>query len=763
MNVENNDIVLKFSVDTGNTSRAIKTLSNNLEKLKGALAGFSNDTTKKLTDIANAIDKIGQSSGNIKGLTAELKKLSNVNLDKVIKKVDDMKKGISAETPQFKLSVITDAKQLSTMPSIFETLKIMANTAGKALKYAGAGVLAVGKAAGGRVISNIKNLGKAFTTFTSSIGRIALYRLIRSGIKMVTDGFREGMKNAYMWAKEVGNQFAASMDMIKTSTLYLKNSLGAMVAPLINQIAPVIDVVIDKFVDLLNIINQVFALLGGQSTYFRALKYPAEYMEDTAGATGKARKELELWLASFDELNIIPNQKDTGRGSGSADNLDYGSMFEEVGLTSPLKDAIENGDWEGLGRLIADKVNGMIENADFGNVGTVLGKKIGSAIDVAYGFMSQLDFSKIGKKFGELVTNAINNINWKNVGKLSVRKWTALIDLVVGFLGKLDWNKVGKAFGDYIRGKLEELNTWIKNIDWAQAGSDLVDKLVDFFDGVDLVSVFYHLGELIVNAADGLLTFVGSALNKIWKYIQLWIYTKNPELARMLGIDGEALASEFAKGIERGKSVVEGKSRLVAEGIQTTFREKEPDLVTQAQAIGTKMANGITSNLPNANKVLDTELTTATSRLNAFSGAVDGIFGRTRTMTLAVDVGRVTVPKFSVEQDNVSGVNFPVINARKYNIPMAYASGGFPEDGLFYANHGELVGRFSNGRTAVANNEQIIEGIKRGVMEGFAETGGAGTGDIYLRAELDGRALFDAVCDRVVDAVKQTGNNPLMV
>ena len=44
-----------------------------------------------------------------------------------------------------------------------------------------------------------------------------------------------------------------------------------------------------------------------------------------------------------------------------------------------------------------------------------------------------------------------------------------------------------------------------------------------------------------------------------------------------------------------------------------------------------------------------------------------------------------------------------------------FAMGGFPEDGLFMANSSELVGGFSNGRTAVANNTQIIEGIEGGV------------------------------------------------
>lgn len=50
-----------------------------------------------------------------------------------------------------------------------------------------------------------------------------------------------------------------------------------------------------------------------------------------------------------------------------------------------------------------------------------------------------------------------------------------------------------------------------------------------------------------------------------------------------------------------------------------------------------------------------------------------------------------------------------------------YSVGGFPEDGLFMANRGELVGQFSNGQTAVANNYQIVGGIKDGVKEAVAE------------------------------------------
>lgn len=66
------------------------------------------------------------------------------------------------------------------------------------------------------------------------------------------------------------------------------------------------------------------------------------------------------------------------------------------------------------------------------------------------------------------------------------------------------------------------------------------------------------------------------------------------------------------------------------------------------------------------------------------------------------------------------GLNISIPTIPTVTLPR-FATGGFPEDGLFMANSRELVGKFSNGKTAVANNEQIIEGIKRGVKEAISE------------------------------------------
>lgn len=47
-----------------------------------------------------------------------------------------------------------------------------------------------------------------------------------------------------------------------------------------------------------------------------------------------------------------------------------------------------------------------------------------------------------------------------------------------------------------------------------------------------------------------------------------------------------------------------------------------------------------------------------------------------------------------------------------------FATGGFPEDGWFRASQGEMMGKFDNGQSVVANNMQITEGISNAVQRG---------------------------------------------
>ena len=71
-----------------------------------------------------------------------------------------------------------------------------------------------------------------------------------------------------------------------------------------------------------------------------------------------------------------------------------------------------------------------------------------------------------------------------------------------------------------------------------------------------------------------------------------------------------------------------------------------------------------------------------------------------------------------------------------------YKAGGLVEDGIFTMNKGEMAGTFEDGSTIVANNQQIIDGIKQGVysavVSAMNQTGNrGGVGNVYL----DGRKV----------------------
>lgn len=95
-----------------------------------------------------------------------------------------------------------------------------------------------------------------------------------------------------------------------------------------------------------------------------------------------------------------------------------------------------------------------------------------------------------------------------------------------------------------------------------------------------------------------------------------------------------------------------------------------------------------------------------------------------------------------------------------------YSTGGFPEDGLFMANHGELVGKFNNGKTAVANNDQITTGfaqaitntlapaIYAAVSQAVSENQSQQTGDVYL----DGTKLTTTIMGKAEQITRSRGS-----
>lgn len=96
-----------------------------------------------------------------------------------------------------------------------------------------------------------------------------------------------------------------------------------------------------------------------------------------------------------------------------------------------------------------------------------------------------------------------------------------------------------------------------------------------------------------------------------------------------------------------------------------------------------------------------------------------------------------------------------------------FARGGFPDSGqMFVAREAgpELVGRIGR-RTAVANNDQIVQGIAsavRSAMSGVNSPNGGGTTRITVQNVLNGKAIGESVIEYHNGKVKQTGHSPLL-
>lgn len=367
-----------------NIGKSAESNGNATKEFFDRIAKGGEEAAKSMGKLADAA---GKSSKGVKDATKGFSEIADY-AERVVPAAEDAKKALDGiDGAGDKIAPFGGGEKYLTF---LDSLADKAIQAGSVLKTKLAdGARAAGKALAKLSISPItvplkaasgaiKRMTGAVSGLFRQIKRVVMYRAIRSAIRMVTDGFREGTANAYQWSKAMGGQFAASMDMLATSSLYLKNSLGAMVTPLINAVAPAIDYIIDKFVALLNVANQVIALLTGAKTWTKAIKYPKEYAAaagDAAGGAGKLAKAMTTIL-SIDELNPLNADKGGGGGGGGggAGALDYSQMFEEVetasqaleGIFQPFVDA-----WAEKGQGVIDSIHNAMSGLEnlFSSIG----------------------------------------------------------------------------------------------------------------------------------------------------------------------------------------------------------------------------------------------------------------------------------------------------------------------------------------------------------------------------------------------------------
>lgn len=525
-----------------NTAQYSSTIASSVRQVSRALNDLTSSIdAEKLSAIANAMAQIKDASRSarvssaVKAAKAETAAQESTS---VLNASDTEALSKSTDTASEKVmrfrDVLKDLAQ-STLPKVGSALKSI----GKAALSGGKALLGMGweklksKATG--MIAPLQNLARSFA-------RIAMYRALRTAIKAITTGFSEGIKHLYEWSRVMDNTFKNSMDSLSTSAHYLRDSLGAMASPLIDALAPAVEFVVDKFVALLNIVNQFIATFTGASTWRRAVRTPTEYasgMDDAAKSTKKAteaQKKLNKALMDFDEIHLITTSTTKGSNpsspsGGSGGGEDYGTHFVEEPVADwiqAIKDAINEGDWYGAGAMLADKLNSLVDDWDAKAWGQSLGKKVENGLQFYLGFMENFRWATLGIKAGDFVNGILSEIDPEDLGKAMVAHIKAGLKFLANFTFTVDLSSLGTAFGTafnelFSKETMHDLGDTIKNtindaIDFAaafiatadlgDAGTNIMAGIIDAIVGIN----WSEAGETLAEFATGLLDGLWNAL-----------------------------------------------------------------------------------------------------------------------------------------------------------------------------------------------------------------------------------------------------------
>ena len=615
---------------------------------------------------------------------------------------------------QFKAS---GQQAIKTVIDISNSLKGLVNAAGRASKAVlnFTKDLALSTIGAGKYQTGLSKIVDAFK-------RIVFYRAIRSAIREITQGFKEGVSNLYQYSLALNNIDAAhavsTMNEFATVSLYIKNSLGAMVMPILEALVPVVNAVANAFVTAANAVNQFFHALKGESMFTRARKYAVDYAEGLDKASGSA-KELKKQVFGFDELNIF--NAPSGGGGGGGTDLDYSEMFEEAHLSDlmeKVKAFMDVGLYKQAGKALADGLNEIISNFDAAEFGNNLGTKIRNGLQLAVGFLTNFDFKQVGSKLGQALNGIIAKVNFTDIGTLLARKLTMVFDFAIGFLESFDFGTFTKKLSQIVVGFFDHLSDWLVEVDWRKLGETFFNDLKDAVTGIDFGeiarSIFEFFGEGLAAALD----FFGGIVDGIMEDVGAYFQKKTDECG------GDAVAG-FLKGILDGiKNIGEwiyNNVILPFVGGFLRYLGIENGASTVFKGIGTAIIDGLLEGLKN-------------------------------TFAYKVVAWVNEKVKWLNEKFNISPDSPRILDSGGGGGAGYFAEGGQPQVGsLFWAGEAgaELVGQVG-GRTTVTTHDQFSEGMAD-IMDN--------TNTVILQAA---QALIQAINSKDMTAVVNVGDRQIV-
>lgn len=460
------------------------------------------------------------------------------------------------------------------------------------------------------------------------------------------------------------------------------------------------------------------------------------------------------------------------------------------GIFNFFADAIDNVDWKKIGNNIGDYLAGMDWAAIMGSVGNVAWEALKAAIELWSGMFEEapvktllITFGTIGFKLGYL--KLTKGLFLKTLGDVLGLKATAAEGLSFSISATLiiswalknllnDENSFIRKFLDENAYSEEDRETYkeFDNFTWAENIKKNFEEIKQGWAGLLDLSVF---DADIKYISDGLTTFKNTFNYTMANTFGEWAGVTIPEAADAIVSWFDDVSTWFSeeRWKELGQNMKIGLSEEWTEftnwwentGIPNWWDNSVIPWTTKEKwmSLGENIKGGLSDKWEEF-----TGWWQSTGLYNWWKYDVEPFFdkeawswsgigdGLSEAWNSAIEAIKNLWNNFAdwlndkltinIDTNSIIGKGISEImgtSTLSLGVIPTFSIGGFPEDGLFMANHNELVGQFSNGKTAVANNEQIIAGIEeaayRGMMRALAESGGS---NVTIHVEGDPNGMF---------------------
>lgn len=484
----------KNNIDYG-TDEYTKQLDNYIAKNEKGYSKMLSDLNKIETEYTDTASQLSSKNSEIAAKSGEL-----ANMNEVLQNSTD---GVIAKFKRLGSSMTSFAKKTLT-------------SAVKGVTSLIKGIL--------KAINPLNLFGKTLRMMLLT-GQFMIFGKIFTAIfQQVSEGFTQ--------LREESAEFDASMNEAQASLTYLGNSIVAAVAPALKALIPIFTSITDAVAGAVNMIAQLTARLTGNATTFTRAK---KAQEGYASATDEASKAQQKQLAGFDTIQKLSgsSSSDSSSGSGSSD------MFEEVPIeqgiidfADRIKDAIAQGDWYSVGYIlgeelakaldninwssirkkarkigtnIANLINGFISVPDLGyKIGNAIVQGLNTAFELAYGFVSTLDWSRLGAFIGEAITGAAQNFDWSLAGATIGTLVGGLIAMVGNSIANADIGAIFVGIGQFVINLVNAIAEKVRTTPWTQVGQSIGQALYALVFEVDYVGIAQSLINLFLQACGGL-------------------------------------------------------------------------------------------------------------------------------------------------------------------------------------------------------------------------------------------------------------------